>query len=73
MKFNADKTEEIILSSKRIKPTYPLLFLGSEKVLIKAEHKYLGLVFDSKLDFSSHIKETIAKARQGISMIRFFF
>lgn len=71
MKFNADKTEEVIFSSKRLKPTHPPLFLGSDEVTVKAEHKHLGMILDSKLDFQSHIKEAIVKARRGIGMIRY--
>ena len=33
------------------------------------EHKHLGLILDSKLDFKSHIRQAILKARQGIGMI----
>ena len=35
------------------------------------EHKHLGLVLDSKLSFSTHIKSSISKARKGIGMLRF--
>ena len=71
MKFNADKTEEVIFSSKRLKPAYPPLFLGGNEVTVKAEHKHLGMILDSKLDFQSHTKEAITKARRGIGMIRY--
>ena len=36
-----------------------------------SEHKHLGMILDSKLDFQSHIKEAIQKARPGIGIIRF--
>ena len=39
MDLNANKTEEIIFSSKRLKPTHPPLFLGGNEVTVKAEHK----------------------------------
>ena len=71
MKFNADKTEEVIFSSKRLKPAHPPLFLGGNEVTVKAEHKHLGMILDSKLDFQSHTKEAIIKARRGIGMIRY--
>ena len=35
------------------------------------EHKHLGIVLDSKLSFSSHIKTAISKARKSIGMLRF--
>ena len=40
--------------------------------MIKAEHKHLGIILESKLTFLSHIKEAIVKARRGIGIIRFF-
>ena len=71
MKFNADKTEEVIFSSKRLKSAHPPLFLGGSEVTVKAEHKHLGMILDSQLDFQSHNKEAITKARRGIGMIRY--
>ena len=43
----------------------PLSF-GDDDVVRKSEHKYLGVI----LDFQSHIKEAIQKARHGIGTIR---
>ena len=54
MKFNADKTEEVIFSSKRPKLAHLRLFLGGNEVTVKAEHKHLGMILDSKLDFQSY-------------------
>ena len=39
--------------------------------MIKAQHRHLGMILDSKLTFLSHIKEAIVKARRGIGIIRF--
>ena len=38
--------------------------------MIKAEHRHLGMILDSKLTFLSHIKEAIVKARRGIGIVR---
>ena len=35
------------------------------------EHKHLGIVLDSKLSFSPHIKAAISKARTSIGILRF--
>ena len=48
----------------------PIFFNGSE-VAIKLEHKHLGMILDSKLNFHSHIREAIIKARRGVRIIRF--
>ena len=71
MKFNADKTEEVVFSCKRNKPVHPTLKLGSSDISAKIEHKHLGMILDSKLDFQSHVREAIVKARRGIGMIRY--
>ena len=70
MQFNANKTEEVIFSCKRQKPNHPNLRLGNDAIASKNEHKHLGLILDSKLDFQSHIREAILKARRGIGMIK---
>ena len=44
---------------------------GDDDVVRKSEHKHLGMILDSKLDFQSHVKEAIQKARRGIGMIRY--
>ena len=60
----------LIFSTKRVKPIHPPLLLGNAMVTEKAKHKHLGMVLDSKLDFQSHIKEAILKARRGIGLMR---
>ena len=71
MKFNADKTEEVAFSCKRKMPVHPTLKLGSSDRSAKIEHKHLGMILDSKLDFQSHVIEAIVKARREIGIIRF--
>ena len=71
MQFNNDKTEEVIFSVKRSKIEHPTLNLGLYHVTRKDEHKHLGLILDSKLDFISHIRQAILKARRGIGMIKY--
>ena len=71
MQFNCDKTEEVIFSVKRSKTEHPSLKLGLDEVARKDEHKHLGLILDSKLDFKSHIRQAILKARRGIGMIKY--
>ena len=35
------------------------------------EHKHLGIILDSKLSFSAHIKSAISKARKGIGLLKY--
>ena len=45
--------------------------MRNANVAQKMEHKHLGVILDSKLDFQSHIRQAILKARRGIGMIRY--
>ena len=71
MYFHSDKTEEVIFSTRRVKPWHPPLTLGNDLVTRKAEHKHLGMILDTKLNFQSHVREAIYKARRGIGIIRY--
>ena len=71
MHFNSEKTEEVIFSTKRVKPWHPPLILGNDLVTRKSEHKHLGMILDTKLNFQSHVREAICKARRGIGIIRY--
>ncbi len=71
MQFNASKTEEVVFSCEKVKPSHPPILLGNDEVERKAEHKHLGMQLDSELNFRSHVSEAIGKAKRGIGMIRF--
>ena len=74
MQFNPDKNKQaiqVIFSQKKDTPVHPSLFFNGSEVVIKAEHRHLGMILDSKLTFKSHIKEAIVKARRGIGIICF--
>ena len=47
------------------------MFFNGSEVVVKTEHKHLGMILDSKLSFQSHVREAIIKARKGIGIIRF--
>ncbi len=51
MKFDIEKTEEVVFSPKRVKPEHTPLSFGNDDVARKSEHKHLSMIFDSKLDF----------------------
>ena len=61
----------MIFSVKWSKTEHPSLKLGLDEVARKDEHKHLGLILDSKLNFKSHIRQAILKARRGIGMIKY--
>ena len=76
MQFNLDKnmqaTQVIFSQRKDAVIQRPLYFNGSEAA-VKTKRKHLGIILDSKLNFQSHIREAIIKARRGMGIIRFLF
>ena len=73
MSFNPDPTkqaEELLFSNKLSRPSHPPLYFNGIEVKNVSEHKHLGLVLDSKLSFTTHINEKIARARKGIGIIK---
>ena len=74
MQFNPDKSKQAIqvIFSQRKDAVIrlPVFFNGSE-VAVKTEHKHLDMIIDSKLNFQSHIREAIIKARRGIGIIHY--
>ena len=72
--FNPDLQKqaiEMIFSRKRHKIDHPGILLNNTPVKKVEEHKHLGLVLDSKLSFSAHIKTAITKSRRGIDLLRY--
>ena len=71
MGYFTNLKSSVIFSTKRNKPYHPVLMLRNEEVSRKNENKHLGIILDDKLNFQSHIKEAIAKARRGIGIIKY--
>ena len=74
MQFNPDKNKQaiqVIFSQKKDAVIHPAVLFNGSEVAVKMEHKHLGMILDSKLNFHSHIREAIIKARRGIGIIRF--
>ena len=67
MGYNLEKTEEVIFSSKRVKPFHPPLSMANTEMSHVNEHKHLGIILDSQLNFQSHIRAGILKARRGLN------
>ena len=73
MSFNPDPQKqavELIFSKRKAEANYPVILFNNLPVMQVVEHKHLGLVLDSKLSYSTHIKSAISKKRLGIGMLR---
>ena len=74
MVFNPDITKQaigIVFSVKNNKPSHPPLSLNNIPVARKPFSKHLGLYMDETLSVSKHIGDKIAKAMNGISLLKF--
>ena len=74
MQFNPDKNKQaiqVIFSQKKEAIAHPLVVFSGSEVVVKTEHKHLGMILDSKLSFQSHVREAIIKARKDIGIICF--
>ena len=74
MQLSPDKNKQSvqgIFSHKRTKAVLPSICLNESEVKIKDEQKHLGMILDSCLNFSSHVREKIISPRSGIGVIRY--
>ena len=74
MSFNPDPQKqavELLFSRKRIEIDHPVVFFNDVPVEKVNEHKHLGIILDSKLSFSAHIKSAISKTRKGIGLLKY--
>ena len=72
MSFNPDPQKqaiELLRSKKRHEVDHPVI-LFEIPVKKVSEHKHLGVILDSKLSFSAHIKSAISKTRKGIGLLK---
>ena len=49
---------------------HPKLTLNKTEIPITDEHKFLGIIFDSKLSFIPHIKKLRIKCNQAMQLLR---
>jgi ribonuclease HI len=65
MKFSAQKTQVIIFSKKEVDTNaYPKLKMYGNEIEYVEETKYLGVIFDFKLNFRTHINNKFNKAKR---------
>ena len=73
MSFNLDPSKqahEILFSRKHNKSNHPDLYFNHLKVEKVPIHKHLGVLFDEKLNFDSHIKSITDKVTKSICILR---
>ena len=74
MSFNPDPQKqavELIFSKNRIEMNHPKIRFNNIPVMKVDEHKHLGIILDSKLSFSAHIKAAISTKRKGVGLLKY--
>ncbi|GFO40540.1 ribonuclease hi [Plakobranchus ocellatus] len=69
LRFSVSKTTCVHFHRQRIY-TEPALHLDNQPIPVKGEAKFLGVVFDSKLNFSSHVKYLKKKCLKALNLLR---
>ena len=74
MTFNPDPQKqavELIFPTKIIEINHPEIRFNSIPVMKVDKHKHLGIILDSKLSFSVHIKAAISKEGKGVGLLKY--
>ena len=73
MLFNPDSLKQAVKLkfSRKIAIDHPSILFNGIHVRKVDEHKHLGIILDSTLSFSVHIKSAISETRKGIGLLRY--
>ena len=69
-RFSKSKTNAIHFCNKRKLHNDPELLLGKQTIKVVKEAKFLGIIFDSKLNFISHIKSLKTRCLKALNIIK---
>ena len=70
VKFNPNKTEELLISRKRTPPHHPPLTMNNIPIKTVTTHKHLGLTFNKTCTWSDHIQDITGKAWKRVNLLR---
>ena len=70
LELNVSKTKELIFDFSKTNTVVTPIIINEEHVSIVDEYKYLGLLVDNKLNWSSNNKRVFAKMQQRLYFLR---
>ena len=70
LEFSPEKCESVIFTRKRIQET-PKIKMDGKVIEYRSEAKYLGLTFDKKVNWTSHVTTVIKKANRKVGALKF--
>ena len=68
--FSPPKTEEVLISRKRVKPHHPYLKLDGVPIKQVDTHKHIGLLVSKDLTWNEHIMVITDKANRRLGILR---
>ena len=75
MKFNLDhtkQTQEIIFSRKKTVSLHPVVYFNNAPLNLRATHKHLGMILDSKLSYKNNLQSVFRKVNKTTGLFRKF-
>lgn len=69
-KFSPEKTVCVPFSLRRGLMLEPSLHMGREEIPVHTQHKFLGVIYDKKLTFKSHIDHLKKKCLSSMSILK---
>ena len=71
IRLNPDKTQIILFTKRRVKPTHlPTITLAGTPLAWSSSVKFLGIYFDKRLTWSDHVKHLITKNWLKLNQLR---
>ena len=70
VRFNPFKSESIVISRKRNKPTHPVLLMYNTVIPQVNMHKHLGVFISSNVSWDNHLEYIIDMSWKKINMMR---
>ena len=73
MSFNPDpnkQAQEVTFSGELNKPNHPSLNFDNTVVIQSTNHKHLGMILDTNLDFEEHLKNKLSKVSKTIRKLQ---
>lgn len=69
--FSVAKTEAMLFSRRHVKNiSYPRLTLGDKVLSYTQKFKFLGMIFDPKLNWIAHVDYTCDKAKKSLNVLK---
>ena len=70
VKFNPNKTEELVISRKTLQPRHPPLYMNNVQIKQVDSHKHIGVTLNNNCSWGDHINDITCKAWKRVNLLR---